>query len=123
MKLAIYVSITLLSMNAAGADNNFAGTWELLSVERMDSQGEWGRPSNSQFYADSVGLLMYDEFGYMSVHIMNSNRATVTSNGSDLTREELQETIDQIREDTQLRERGETESQERHSALILELEG
>ncbi len=89
MKLAIYASILLLSsvtsMNVVGAEeqqrgnNQFVGTWELLSVERVDAEGTWS-PSIGQL-ANSIGVLMYDESGHMSVHIMNLDRAPVSSNG------------------------------------------
>ncbi len=89
MKLASCASIILLSsvtsMNVAGAEerqsghNQFVGTWELLSVERVDAEGTWS--SGIGQLANSVGVLTYDESGHMSVHIMNLDRAPVSSNG------------------------------------------
>ena len=90
MKLSIWLCVTLLSANAAGADNPFAGSWNLTSVERRDTQGEW-RSADGQFITNPVGLLMYDDTGHMSVHIMNPDRVATTANGPELTLEQLRE--------------------------------
>ncbi len=83
-------------MNVVGAEeqhngnNQFVGTWELLSVERVDAEGNWS-PSIGQL-ANSIGVLMYDEFGHMSVHIMNLDRVPVASNGfAELSGDELRD--------------------------------
>ena len=99
MKLAIYASILLLSsvtsMNVVGAEeqqrgnNQFVGTWELLSVERVDAEGTWS-PSIGQL-ANSIGVLMYDESGHMSVHIMNLDRAAISSGFAELSGDELRD--------------------------------
>lgn len=71
----------------------FPGTWELLSVERKDSDGNWVATSGG-LSGSSIGMLMYDEFGNMSVHIMNPERAAYPSRGlSALTAEQLRETL------------------------------
>lgn len=97
MKFITCISIILLSsatsINVAYSEkkqivtDQFVGTWELLSVERKNAQGTWS-PSVGQL-TNSVGVLMYDEFGRMSVHIMNLDRNVTANRSSELTEDEL----------------------------------
>lgn len=52
------------------ADNQFVGTWKLVSFEFRDDDGQviylYGK--------DPIGYIMYAEDGYMSVVIMTANR-------------------------------------------------
>ena len=100
-KFATCISFILLSsltsINVADTvknqttKNQFVGTWELLSVERKDAQGIWS-PSVGQL-TNSVGVLMYDEFGRMSVHIMNLDRNVSANRALQLTEDELRELL------------------------------
>jgi hypothetical protein len=47
------------------------GTWKLLRIEYTGSNGSHVDP---YYQADSTGLLIYDESGWMSVHIAAPNR-------------------------------------------------
>lgn len=77
----------------ASVSEQFPGTWELLSIERLNSEGNWVSTSGG-LSGNSIGMLMYDEFGNMSVHIMNPERAAYPSRGlSALTAEQLRETL------------------------------
>ena len=84
---------SVASINAACTEekqnviDQFIGTWELLSVERKDAQGTWS--SSVGQLTNSVGVLMYDEFGRMSVHIMNLDRSVTANRSSELAEDEL----------------------------------
>ncbi len=57
------------------AQNQFVGTWRLVSFELKDVNGEVSYP----FGKDMIGYLMYGEDGYMSVVIMAANRPKFSS--------------------------------------------
>ena len=81
------------SQTTVSVSEQFPGTWELLSIERLNSEGNWVSTAG-QLSGSSIGMLMYDEFGNMSVHIMNPERAVYPSPGlSALTAEQLRETL------------------------------
>ncbi len=54
------------------ARNRFAGTWRLVSIERLGPQGELlPSPAPPSFGSPNpVGFIMYDPAGYMGVTIM-----------------------------------------------------
>ena len=55
--------------------NNFAGVWKLVSSEFERADGVKTYP-----YGDgAIGMLIYDEHGYMSVHIMRPDRPIFSS--------------------------------------------
>ncbi|HAK59112.1 MAG TPA: hypothetical protein DCO77_01845 [Nitrospiraceae bacterium] len=71
--------------------DNFVGIWRLVSSEFKQSDGEIAYP----FGNDTVGMLIYDESGHMSVQFMRSERPAFVSN--DLrngTPEEIQAAFD-----------------------------
>ncbi len=51
--------------------SQFIGTWQLVSWENRDSDGDVIYP----YGQDAVGYIMYNPDGYMSVHIMKANRS------------------------------------------------
>ncbi|NEQ34981.1 MAG: lipocalin-like domain-containing protein [Okeania sp. SIO3I5] len=55
--------------------NQFVGTWQLVSFELKDVNGEVSYP----YGKDTIGYLMYAEDGYMSVVIMAANRSNFSS--------------------------------------------
>ena len=57
------------------AQNQFVGTWRLVSFELKDVNGEVSYP----YGKDTIGYLMYAEDGYMSVVIMAPNRPNFSS--------------------------------------------
>ena len=75
---------------AAAADPKvpFLGTWEFVSIERIGSDGEMmPSPESGSFGSEgSVGYLMYDPSGLMSVVIMQGGRQPYA--GNDPTPEE-----------------------------------
>jgi signal transduction histidine kinase len=55
--------------------NNFAGVWKLVSSEFERADGVKTYP-----YGDgAIGMLIYDEHGYISVHIMRPDRPIFAS--------------------------------------------
>lgn len=57
--------------------SQFAGSWELVTVQVRDEAGEWVTWSLPSFETP-VGLLMYDDLGNMSVQITSTPRSTET---------------------------------------------
>ena len=55
--------------------NQFVGTWRLVSFELKDTNGEVSYP----YGQDMIGYLMYAEDGYMSAVIMAANRPKFSS--------------------------------------------
>lgn len=56
--------------------NKFEGAWRLVSFEEHRPDGEIDYP----YGRNPVGLLIYDATGRMSVQVMRSNRAPLSSN-------------------------------------------
>jgi hypothetical protein len=50
--------------------NRFIGTWELISCELKNSNGEVNFPMGE----DAIGYIIYNQDGYMSVAFMSANR-------------------------------------------------
>lgn len=59
--------------------NEFTGAWRLVSVQEREPDGSLTNPYGEH----PVGLLLYDETGRMSVQIMRSDRARLSSNDWD----------------------------------------
>jgi hypothetical protein len=55
--------------------NQFVGTWRLVSWENRDEDGNVSYPMGQ----DAVGYIMYTEDGYMSANLMKANRPTFTA--------------------------------------------
>ena len=55
--------------------NEFIGTWKLISFEHMEPDGSVAYP----YGRNPVGLLIYDASGHMSVQVMSSDRAPLSS--------------------------------------------
>lgn len=53
------------------AENQFVGTWRLVSLELRDAEGLAIYP----YGQDAIGYLMYTPDGYMSAHIMKAHRS------------------------------------------------
>jgi hypothetical protein len=53
------------------AENQFLGTWRLVSLELRDAEGQAIFP----YGQDAIGYLMYTADGYMSAHIMKAHRS------------------------------------------------
>lgn len=68
-------------------EDQFIGTWKLLSFEFRRSDGGIVYPLGK----DAVGVLMYDAKGNMSVHLMSRDR------GSFIEKDQLKGTPDEIR--------------------------
>ena len=101
VKLRIFILMSLIIGVATAAEQErpignareqFPGTWELLSVERLNAEGNWVSTAGG-LSGKSIGMLMYDEVGHMSVHIMNPDRVTYPSAWSTLTADQLRDTI------------------------------
>jgi hypothetical protein len=60
---------------------DFIGAWRLVAVEERQPGGDLTYPYGSH----PVGLLIYDESGYMSVQIMRSDRRPLSSDNPDET--------------------------------------
>ena len=58
------------------AMDKFTGAWRLISFEERQSDGEIKYP----YGRTPVGLLIYDATGRMSVQVMRSDRAALSSN-------------------------------------------
>ncbi|MFW9259890.1 lipocalin-like domain-containing protein [Nostoc sp. CALU 546] len=56
-------------------ENQFIGTWQLVSWENRDSDGNVIYP----YGQDAIGYIMYNADGYMSVNIMMANRSNFAS--------------------------------------------
>jgi hypothetical protein len=69
-------------------DELFVGTWKLVSSEFRTTAGDVIHPLGE----DGKGLLMYDNCGFMSAHLMRSDRPVFNSD------EHLKGTFDEIRE-------------------------
>lgn len=54
---------------------DFVGTWELASIERRSETGEWVQ-SLLEECGTPVGILMYDDKGYMAGQMTMSPRST-----------------------------------------------
>ncbi|MGL4378361.1 MAG: lipocalin-like domain-containing protein [Microcoleaceae cyanobacterium] len=52
------------------AENSLVGTWQLLSWENVDEEGNITYP----FGEDAIGYVLYSEDGYMSTTLMTANR-------------------------------------------------
>jgi hypothetical protein len=73
----------------ASAQEQFVGTWELVSIESRGSDGEWA-PAEGRLGAHPMGMIIYDAAGHMAVQIMSPERPTFSSNDlSERTAEEL----------------------------------
>jgi hypothetical protein len=59
-------------------DNNFLGTWKLISWYFKHENGEVNYP----FGEDAIGYLIYTANSYMSVHIMSANRPMYVDSNS-----------------------------------------
>ena len=55
--------------------NPLVGTWQLVSFEVQQSDGEVSYP----FGQDATGVITYGENGYMSVHLMRRDRPIFSS--------------------------------------------
>jgi hypothetical protein len=58
------------------ARSRFAGTWKLLTIERLGAKGEVLPPAQPPAFGspNPVGFIVYDAAGYMGVTIMQSGR-------------------------------------------------
>ena len=73
---SVMLALTSVKAVAQTSDNGLAGTWKLLSMEKRSATGQW-----IPFYLPSgkpVGMIMYDDYGYMSVQITSIPRGTET---------------------------------------------
>jgi hypothetical protein len=52
------------------AENSLVGTWQLLSWENVDEEGNITYP----FGEDAIGYVLYSEDGYMSTTLMTADR-------------------------------------------------
>lgn len=59
------------------AENEFIGSWRLVSSEVRDSDGHVSYP----YGQDAVGYIMYAADGYMSAQIMKANRSNFANGG------------------------------------------
>ena len=68
--------IGILAPHASTQANRLAGTWKLVSVERLGPKGDiLPAPAPPAFGSvNPVGILLYDPNGYMGVTIMQSGR-------------------------------------------------
>lgn len=74
------VLLLLLSTSALAAqvsEADFAGTWELVSIEVVDESGEWV-PWPNPMGGRAVGVLMYDGDRNMAAQITSDPRSVVT---------------------------------------------
>ena len=77
---AVCISISLLSVNPAGAQYSaadFVGTWELASIEARGESGNWS-PAALPMSGTPVGVIMYDAQGNMAVQITGNPRGQET---------------------------------------------
>lgn len=56
-------------------NNQFVGTWLMLSWENRDKEGNVTYP----FGQDAIGYVVYSEDGYMSTTLMTANRPNFTT--------------------------------------------
>jgi hypothetical protein len=63
------------SVRGQDSPSDFVGSWELVTIEVRAEAGEWAIWSLPRF-GTPVGLLMYDDFGNMSVQITGTPRST-----------------------------------------------
>ena len=57
-------------VSATDANNQFAGAWRLVSIERRDADGELVAP----LIEDRLGYIIYDASGHMGVTLMQPDR-------------------------------------------------
>lgn len=50
----------------------FIGAWKLLSIDAKAPDGSW-HPSSQGAGSDAIGMIMYDDSGFMSVQIVSKN--------------------------------------------------
>lgn len=70
------------------AQEQFVGSWELVSIESRGSDGEWA-PAQGRLGAHPMGMIIYDEAGHMAVQIMSTERPAFSS--SDLSERTVEE--------------------------------
>jgi hypothetical protein len=62
------------------SQNNFVGTWKLVSWETISTNGRTSYP----FGKDAIGYITYSESGYMSATIMKAHRLNIQVSSAEL---------------------------------------
>ena len=67
---------TAVESSRADAANRFAGTWKLIAMERLGSEGKLLPPAAPPAFGspNPIGFVVYDAAGYMGLTIMQSGR-------------------------------------------------